>query len=206
MILNRSGFPGHLAAIGAMGLLSSALASASPFSEGSGYLMLQDRLDRPTDGYCLDVAGSGNQSRLDLPMNVHNCKVPGVYADERVTLRGDGTIRFEAYGENACVTVLGLQGRSLPGAAVMIRGCGEQSPFLDTADLQQFTFHDSGQIELTGSGLCLVSGAESDVTYHPDHRWRTLSAQNCETAEPALSQWTMVLEEDIPSTITNPFP
>ena len=50
-----------------------------------GHLRLVDKLDRPQDGYCLDIMGSGDHIRPDLPMTVHNCK-PGLYADEAVRL------------------------------------------------------------------------------------------------------------------------
>lgn len=39
-------------------------------------------LDR-SDGYCLDVLGSGNNVRFDMPLTTHNCK-EGLYADEAV--------------------------------------------------------------------------------------------------------------------------
>lgn len=61
------------------------------------YLQLKDRLDRPTDGYCLDVVGSGQHIRLDMPLTAHNCKGPQVYADEVVEYRSDQSLYFPAY-------------------------------------------------------------------------------------------------------------
>ena len=38
------------------------------------HVRLIDRLDRPDDGYCLDILGTGDTLRLDLPLFSHNCK------------------------------------------------------------------------------------------------------------------------------------
>jgi len=67
----------------------------------TGHLRLVDHLDRPEDGYCLDVVGSGRHIRFDLPLTAHNCK-PGLYPDEAVLIE-NRRIRFPAYG--ACATV-----------------------------------------------------------------------------------------------------
>lgn len=60
-------------------LLLTALGSASAFAQApnaterpAGHLRLVDKLDRPQDGYCLDIMGSGDHIRPDLPMTVHN--------------------------------------------------------------------------------------------------------------------------------------
>lgn len=202
--LGRQRWPGSVvskASVLLMGCLPAipvcAHASPSQMPVGTGYLMLKNPLDRPGDGYCLDVAGSGRAVRLDLPMNVHNCKGPGQYDDETVTLAGDGRIRFPAYGD-ACVTVAGVNGRALPGASVLIRPCGERTPFFDTSMLQVFSMNEDGQIELQGSDLCLAAGEYSASTHHPEHRWRTLSVQDCSEVSLDLSQWELLREENIP--------
>ena len=150
-----------------------------------GQLRLADNLDRD-DGYCLDILGSGEYIRFDMPMTVHNCK-PGLYEDEAVMWQADGTIRFSAY--NACATAAGVNQSVLAGAAVMPRACGERSPFLEGQYLQHFNYREDGRIELVGSGLCLTAGADSDATFDPSHRWRTLSMQPCQNAPLAQSQW-----------------
>ena len=48
-------------------------APAQNWAEGSTVLRLLDRLDRPQDGYCVDVLGVGLEARTDLPLFVHNC-------------------------------------------------------------------------------------------------------------------------------------
>lgn len=169
----------------ALGLFSSAAVHAQ--GEGApGHLKLIDSLDRPQDGYCLDIVGSGRYIRFDLPLTAHNCK-PGLYADEAVRLQSDGRIHFPAYDK--CATAAGLNGRALPGAALVARDCGERTPFLDAPALQEFRFHEDGRVELAGSGLCLTAGPESATTFSDEHRWRALYLERCETGDPARSRW-----------------
>lgn len=167
-----------------------ALAQAAPPERPPGHLRLIDKLDRPDDGYCLDIMGSGDHIRPDLPMTAHNCK-PGLYADEAVRLEPDGRLYFPAY--QLCATVAGLNGRALAGTPLVPRRCGEKSPFLDADALQRFVHHPDGRVELRGSGLCLTAGAESDRTFEPTHRWRTLAVQRCHHADPKLSRWEFVV-------------
>ena len=150
-----------------------------------GQLRLADNLDR-ADGYCLDILGSGDHIRTDMPLTVHNCK-PGLYEDEAVMLESDGKIHFPAYG--VCATAAGVNKTVLAGAAVMPRGCGERSPFLEAQYLQHFVFRADKRVELSGSGLCLTAGADSASTFDASHRWRSLSMQKCEDAPLAQSQW-----------------
>lgn len=151
----------------------------------TGQLRLADNLDR-TDGYCLDILGSGEYIRFDMPMTVHNCK-PGLYEDEAVMWEADGKIRFPAY--NACATAAGINQTVLAGAAVMPRVCGERSPFLEAQYLQHFVYRADGRVELSGSGLCLTAGGDSAATFDAGHRWRTLSLQKCNDVPLSHSQW-----------------
>lgn len=155
-----------------------------------GHLKLIDPLDRPEDGYCLDIVGSGPYIRFDLPMTAHNCK-PGLYADEAVVLESNGYIRFPAY--NKCATAAGLNGRALPGAALVVRECGERSPFLEAEALQRFELKGNGQVELAKTGLCLTAGPESATTFSDEHRWRALYLESCTTADPSRSRWHFIV-------------
>jgi hypothetical protein len=161
-------------------------AAEFPSISGLGHFKLQDTLDRPQDGYCLDIVGSGPYIRFDLPMTAHNCK-PGLYQDEAVTIINNSRISFPNYG--VCATVAGLNGRALPGAAVVPRECDEQSPFMNATALQKFIFHSDGLVELAGSGLCLTVSKESDSTFEKTHRWRSLFVAKCDLVSPALSRW-----------------
>lgn len=163
----------------------TGVAGAQP-ANAPGHLRLVDNLDRPEDGYCVDVAGSGNHIRFDMPLTAHNCK-PGLYADEAVVLEPNGYIRFPAYG--ACVTAAGINGRALPHASLVPRGCGERSPFLIADPLQRFVHRSDGRMELAGSGLCMTVGEQSDSTFEATHRWRPLYLIQCDQAELSLSNW-----------------
>ena len=173
-------------------LVILAATPAAAWEKGAGYLMLQDPLDRPQDSYCLDVAGSGDWVDFSVPLNIHNCKGPHFYADEAVVFdRSPGVIRFPAY--QGCVTAMGRDGRSLPQSALTLKPCvGDvgvsETPFA-SVKLQRFEHRDDGRITLVGSDLCLTSGAHSDVTFSPDHRWRPLFLDSCDAAPEALSVW-----------------
>lgn len=173
--------------IASCALLGAWGATAAPATQAQpGHLKLVDPLDRPQDGYCVDIVGSGRYIRFDMPMTAHNCK-PGLYADEAVVLEPNGYIRFPAYDK--CVTAAGLNGRALPGAALIPRECGERSPFLEAERLQIFRMRSSGQVELEGSGLCLTAGVRSDTTFSDEHRWRALYLEECSVADRARSRW-----------------
>lgn len=106
--------------LGTIGL-QVGIAQAAPESAVQdvrpGHLRLMDNLDRPQDGYCLDILGSGQYIRFDMPMSAHNCK-PGLYMDEAVVLEKNGRIRFPAY--DACATVAGINKSALAGAVCLV--------------------------------------------------------------------------------------
>ncbi|MGB7305170.1 MAG: RICIN domain-containing protein [Burkholderiaceae bacterium] len=158
----------------------------------ASHLRLIDRLDRPQDGYCIDVLGTNNNLRLNLPVFAHNCKT---------TLTSDSAVVFDSTGQitlpaapaaNRCLTVAGVNGAALPGAAVMLRRCGEAVAYFDASDLQRFSHRNDGLLELKGSGLCLTVGAQSATTYSSQDRWRTLFVDECRRVVPAHSHWEFV--------------
>lgn len=154
------------------------------------YLQLKNRLDRPFDGYCLDVVGSGRHIRLDMPLTAHNCKGPQAYADEVVQYRPDQSLYFPAY--DGCVTAMGLNDKALPGSALMLKACGVDLPFLNATEFQRFDFNAQGQLQLVGSQLCVTAGEDSHTTYSPDHKWRSLFLQTCSESDLAYSVWNLV--------------
>jgi len=179
---------------------SGAMAQADDWRAGAGPLMLADRLDRPDDGYCLDVPGSGDWVNFTVPLTAHNCK-EGRFADESVVFDvSPGPIRFPAY--DGCVTAVGIMGASLPGAAVMLRQCAfdpeaRMDPFVDKA-LQIFEHREDGRIALAKTDLCLTAGPRSDRTFSAAHRWRPLSLAVCSTTDPTLSVWQRFSPDDKP--------
>ena len=153
------------------------------------YLKLVDHLDRPEDGYCLDIPGAGGHFRLDKPLTAHNCK-PGAAPDGVIQHRANGTLWFSAL--DLCVTAMGTNGNALPGAALMAKPCVEDAAFADSSELKRFEFTDDQKLALTGSDLCLVAGPRSAPTFSASHRWRTLYLDDCESAPRDRSQWAMV--------------
>ncbi len=156
------------------------------------HLRLLDRLDRPEDGYCIDILGTPGNLRVELPLFAHNCKTT-LTADSSVIFTSDGLIKFPAV--DLCVTVAGVNSNALPGASILLRKCNESIPFFETFSLQRFTHLKDGRISISGSELCLTVGRESAATYSPSHRWRALFVEDCSVAEPSLSQWEFVVPD-----------
>lgn len=170
-------------------VLSAGLATtvtAAAQEETLGHLHLKDRLDRPIDGYCLDILGVGRNLRTDVPIFAHNCK-PGLTPDSAVVLRDDGKIAFPAV--DLCVTASGVNSRALPGVAIILRPCGGRASFFEATRLQTFDFEDDGRMRLRGSDLCLAAGPVSDVTYSAQDRWRVLTVENCAETPARLIRW-----------------
>ncbi len=167
----------------------AAETRAAGASEPS-HLRLVDRLDRPSDGYCVDVLGVPGSMRPDLPLFVHNCK-QRLTSDSAVTFGPKGQIRFSAL--DLCLTVAGVNSRALPGASVLLQACGQATAFFETAQLQRFTHADNGQLKLSGTELCLAAGATSGPTYSAADRWRAFFVEACGTAAPERSRWEFVV-------------
>ena len=162
--------------------------SAAP--DTPAHLRLLDRLDRPADGYCVDIPGTPGNLRLDVPLFAHNCK-PALTSDSAVVVTPEGRIRFPAV--DRCLTVAGVNSAAVPGAAILLRPCSETRPFFDTSRLQRFTHRDDGSLVLTGSDLCLSVGSRSAATYAPAERWRALFVEDCAAAAPARARWEFVV-------------
>lgn len=161
---------------------SSSAAAAS-------HLRLIDRLDRPKDGYCIDVLGTGSNLRVNLPVFAHNCKTR-LTSDSAVVFNDQGLILVP--GVNRCLTIAGVNSVALPGTSVMLRECGESVAYFDAIKLQRFTHRVDGRLELAGAGLCLVVGSQSATTYSSADRWRTLFVDDCGTVEASRSLWEFV--------------
>ncbi len=193
-LLRRMVQTGMLAIAGGFVLLGAQVLGPSPASSASPdslvHLRLLDRLDRPEDGYCVDVPGTPRNMRVDLPLFAHNCK-PSLTDDSSVVFTSDGLIQFPAV--DRCITVAGINSAALPGASILLRKCNESMPFFETSRLQRFTHRDDGSLTLAGSELCLTVGPQSAATYSPSDRWRTLFVDDCATAKPARSRWEFVV-------------
>jgi len=177
--------------------LGASCASAQSTDSGAAqagttpsHLRLADRLDRPQDGYCVDVLGTADFLRPDLPLFAHNCK-PRLTSDSAVVFDSKGQIRFSEL--NLCITVFGVNAVALPGATVLLRECDEATPFFEATALQRFTHASDGRLMLAGSQLCVAVGTHSATTYSPADRWRSLFVEDCDAVEPARARWEFVI-------------
>ncbi len=100
--------PSALALLGMCSI--SLLLDFAAAATGPVHLRLVDRLDRPEDGYCVDILGTGDYLRVDLPLFAHNCK-RGLTTDSAVVFGSDGSIRFPAV--ERCITVAGVNSLAL---------------------------------------------------------------------------------------------
>lgn len=158
-------------------------------SESGAHLRLVDPLDRLVDGYCVDIHGTPGYLRTDLPLFAHNCKrEPGV--DSTVQHDPRGFIRF--VGVDLCITVAGVNSKALPGAAIILQKCGENTAFMETTALQMFNLRSNGHLELGDTGLCVTVGEESATTYSDADSWRPLFVANCKSTDPARTRWQFV--------------
>ena len=185
---------GTLLTVGLLIFLGAKILNVSFVSQASSssqfHLRLLDRLDRPEDGYCVDILGTPRNLRVDVPLFAHNCK-PFLTVDSAIIFTSTGFIKFPAV--DRCLTVAGVNSSALPGASILLRKCNEILPFFETVELQRFTHHKDGSLSVLGSKLCLAVGRQSAATYSQYHRWRTLFVDDCATVEPALSQWEFIV-------------
>lgn len=149
-------------------------------------IKLIDPLDRPQDGYCLDVLGSGQYIRPDMPVIGHNCK-PGLYADEAFIFRKDGTIYFPAYDK--CLTIAGVNEYVLDHTPLVLHECKIDSPFVKAQFMQEFEYTKSKKLKHKNSNKCLEMGEESSRTFSPAHTWRTLYVKECSKTNIKRSTW-----------------
>ncbi|MDJ0779422.1 MAG: hypothetical protein QNJ85_16260 [Gammaproteobacteria bacterium] len=182
-----------LATIAGIFLSALALLYCIPASASEAqlrHLRLVAVLDRPMDGYCVDILGVGQWLRVDLPLFAHNCK-PALTVDSAVVMRDNGQLHFPAV--DRCITVAGVNARALPGASVLLRPCDESGPFFETPALQRFVLHADGRLTLAGSDLCLAVGERSATTYSSADRWRALFVADCSAIEAARARWQLAV-------------
>lgn len=168
---------------------TATFAQAADAMPEPGYLRLIDRLDRPDDGYCLDVLGANGTYRIDMPLTAHNCK-PGQAPDGLISLRADGTLYFPAFDQ--CVTVMGVNRTALDGTALMLKPCGVTKAFLRAGEFQTFELQEDGRLVLSGTDLCVAVGSRSAATFSSEHAWRALFMGVCEDVPGERVNWETV--------------
>ena len=184
---------GILAIAGGFILLGAQMLSPGTASSAASgaevHLRLVDRLDRPKDGYCLDIPGPPSNLFIELPLFAHNCS-PSLKIDTAVEFTSQGFIKFPRVAR--CVTVVGVK-TALPGSSIMLSECNPANLFIDVSVRQRFTHRDDGRLALSGTELCLAVGPQSAETLSAVHRWRPLFVDDCATAEPTRSRWEFVV-------------
>lgn len=169
-----------------LGLVGTCCLLAAAFaSETAPQMRLVDELDRPGEGYCIDVLGVGDTARADLPLVAHNC-LPERASADRIVIARDGRLVMPAF--DACVTAFGVISPQ-PGSPVILRPCGVSESYLPAASLQRFTRTSAGQLRLSGTDLCLTIGEDAAPTFSPNHRWRTLTMEACAAVPLRRSAW-----------------
>ena len=158
-----------------LAFVSLVLASLIPLTASAQQLRLEDPLDFPQEGYCVDVLGVGDTARADLPLVAHNC-LPGRESVDRIVTEQDGRLYMPAF--DACLTAFGVT-TALPGSPVILRPCGARESFLPADQLQRFEWTDENRLRLTSTSLCLTIGGDAHPTFSPSHRWRTLTMETC---------------------------
>ena len=158
-----------------LAFVSLVLASLVPLTASAQQLRLEDPLDFPEEGYCVDVLGVGDTARADLPLVAHNC-LPGRESVDRIVTVQDGRFYMPAF--DACLTAFGVT-TALPGSPVLLRPCGARESFLPADQLQRFEWTDENRLRLASTSLCLTIGGDAHPTFSPSHRWRTLTMETC---------------------------
>lgn len=138
-------------------------------------LRLENPLDFPQEGYCVDVVGVASEARVDLPLVAHNC-LPGRESVDRYVVVRDGRLYMPAF--DACLTAFGVV-TALPGSPVILRPCGVREHFLPADQLQRFEWTGRNRLRLAQTKLCLTVGADAHGTFSTNHRWRTLTMEPC---------------------------
>ncbi|CZE48737.1 hypothetical protein [Campylobacter geochelonis] len=155
------------------------------FAKEPHHIKLVDNLDRKSDGYCLDVLGSGRYIRYDMPLQGHNCK-PGLYADEAFVFENE---QIYSPVTNMCVTIAGVNNSVLDYTPLVLQPCSLDSAFVNAKFMQAFEFTKNQKIKHKYSDMCLEMGESSDSTFSKEHTWRTLYMKNCDKVDTARSTW-----------------
>lgn len=164
--------------------ISHSVAASQVF-----HVRLKDRLDRPVDGYCLDIVGTSASLQLDLPLFAHNCK-RGATPDSAIQFTAAGELRFPAV--EVCITAFGINRKALPGVPLLLRRCNSDTAFFNASQFQKFKHLANGQLRLHDHNLCLAVGEDSQPTFSAQDRWRVLTLEVCDLTKSVYSVWEMV--------------
>ena len=159
------------------------IATPSPTGESieTGLLRLVDFLDDPL-GYCVDVAGFGQNLRLDAPLQAHTCK--GRSDDQMFAPMEGGGILLTEY--DRCLAATDAK----PESEIALAQCEVD------ANGQRFIVDDDGGIVLLssdGSRLCVgVAEGTGEPAGGRNHLRRDLILYDCINADASLITWELV--------------
>ncbi len=161
----------------------------APDKEAGEFIKLNDRLDDPNRGLCIDIPGHLTGTDVDAPLVVHTCKDGFWNFDERflpALLEKSNRLMMPKF--KRCVTAEKME----QGAPLILEEC-------DADDIHQGWELIAGQLRLKGSSeLCIEVNAEpSEVSIgtrnHPvRHLVRPLSLEQCVKGGSKYQQWGFV--------------
>ena len=161
-----------------MALLLIGISVQTAWGEDAGLLRTTYALDEAR-GYCIDIAGFGQNARVDEPLQAHTCKY-GAALEDQIFARTEGdAIAVAEY--DRCLAAAALE----PGASLYASEC------TDTA-LQHWRFEWSRLSPASRPDLCvsLAQGggeiAGTPVLITPVYRRRSISLAPCNDALASL--------------------
>jgi len=157
----------NLCAIALLGGLFCGHAVAEPVFIRTAYALDEGR------GYCIDVAGSGGNARVDEPLRAHTCKY-GAESGDQIFERSPDGLHIELPEYDRCLAAASLE----PGADLFARACGE-------ADTQLWHFEWDRLRPAARTDLCVTlaggagAPAMTPVLIAPVFRRRSVTLERC---------------------------
>lgn len=165
------------------------LAPTLIFADG-GYLRTAEPLDEPR-GYCLDIAGFGENVNPDEPLRVHTCKYGEDNVDMLFKWVDNQTGHIVAPEYNLCVGAELMQA----GSDLYVQDCTE-------TNLQAWDFVPNGNLSLRARpDLCLTVGPErfdagAEILVFPGYGYRTSTLEFCRESGDQLQNIRWGLESE----------
>ena len=165
--------------IRALDRLALVALLALPLSANSQGMLLRSAhaIDDDFRGYCLDVAGGGENARVDAALRTHTCKYGGANEDQLFHWTDDATGHIAMPEYDRCLETASIA----PGAELFVHRCSDSAR-------QSWALTPAGQISLRSrSDLCVTIAAERSPAGAPAwispvfHR-RDVTLELCESA------------------------
>ncbi len=179
-------------------VLASLAPLALPSVAGAQGQLLRSAqaIDDDFRGYCLDVAGTGENTRIDVALRTHSCKYRGDNRDQLFQWVDDfmGHVTMPEY--DRCLEAADHEA----GVELFVEPCGD-------TDLQAWTLSPTGQLSPKARpDLCVTIAAERSPAGTPSwispvyHR-RDVSLQVCDYAIAERQSLRWALEGEVPASL-----